>query len=94
MMTLNRQILLDNRPGGEASVRNFRLVSSAIPPLREGQVLVRNNCLCLEPQICGRMKMRKAAPIRTRWDRSCSAPEAFPGLLKGRNFGKQLVRLI
>lgn len=48
-MTVKRQILFDDRHAGEARVSNFRLVSSDIPPLREGQVLVRNNCLCLEP---------------------------------------------
>jgi hypothetical protein len=35
-MPLDCQILLDNRPAGEASVSDFRLVSSDIPPLREG----------------------------------------------------------
>lgn len=93
-MNVKRGMLFDDRHAGEARVSNFRLVSSDIPPLREGQMLVRNNCLSLDSQMCGRMKMRKAAPTRTCWDRSCSAPETFPGMLKGRNFGKQLVRLI
>jgi NADPH-dependent curcumin reductase CurA len=93
-MTGKRQILFDDRHAGEARVSNFRLVSSDIPPLREGQVLVRNNCLGLDSQMCGRMKMRKAAPARTYRDRSCSAPETFPGMPNGRNFGKRLVRPI
>ncbi len=59
-MTLNRQILLDNRPTGEASVSNFRLVSSDIPPLREGQVLVRNHYLSLDPYMRGRMNDAKS----------------------------------
>jgi NADPH-dependent curcumin reductase CurA len=54
-MTQNRQILLDNRPTGEASVSNFRLVSNEIPPLQDGQVLVRNHYLSLDPYMRGRM---------------------------------------
>ena len=54
-MTQNRQILLDNRPTGEASVSNFRLVSSEIPPLQDGQLLVRNHYLSLDPYMRGRM---------------------------------------
>ena len=53
-MTQNRQILLDNRPTGEASVSNFRLVSSEIPPLQDGQLLVRNHYLSLDPYMRGR----------------------------------------
>ena len=48
-MTQNRQILLDNRPTGEAGVSNFRLVSSEVPPLQDGQVLVRNHYRSLDP---------------------------------------------
>ena len=54
-MTQNRQILLDNRPTGEAGVSNFRLVSSEIPPLQDGQLLVRNHYLSLDPYMRGRM---------------------------------------
>lgn len=60
-MPKNRQVLLDNRPQGEASASNFRLVTTDTPPLQDKQVL--------------------------------SAPEAFLGLLKGRHFGKRLVKL-
>ncbi len=54
-MPLNHQILLDNRPVGEATVHNFRLVESNTPPLREGQVLVRQHFLSLDPYMRGRM---------------------------------------
>ena len=54
-MTQNRQILLDNRPTGEAGVSNFRLVSSEIPPLQDGQLPVRNHYLSLDPYRRGRM---------------------------------------
>lgn len=48
-MPQNRQIVLDNRPQGEATVDNFRLVQADIPPLQEGQVLVRHHYLSLDP---------------------------------------------
>lgn len=54
-MPLNRQWLLDNRPQGEASVSNFKLVTTPTPPLREGQVLVRHHYLSLDPYMRGRM---------------------------------------
>ena len=54
-MTTNRQILLDNRPTGEASESNFRLVSTDIAPLNEGEVLVRHHYLSLDPYMRGRM---------------------------------------
>ena len=63
-MPINQQILLDNRPTGEASVSNFLLVSSDTPPLQEGQVLVRHHYLSLDPYMRGRMSDAKsyAAP--------------------------------
>ena len=63
-MPINQQILLDNRPTGEAVASNFMLVSSDTPPLQEGQVLVRHHYLSLDPYMRGRMNDAKsyAAP--------------------------------
>ncbi len=63
-MSINQQFILDNRPAGEASVDNFRLVSSEIPALLDGQVLVRHHFLSLDPYMRGRMSDAKsyAAP--------------------------------
>ncbi|MBS0610613.1 MAG: NADP-dependent oxidoreductase, partial [Proteobacteria bacterium] len=44
-MPRNAQILLDNRPQGEATVDNFRLVTNDTPALQDGQVLVRHHYL-------------------------------------------------
>ncbi|MEN9628759.1 MAG: hypothetical protein RJA10_1986, partial [Pseudomonadota bacterium] len=41
MTRLNQQVLLASRPSGEASADNFRLVETPVPPLADGQVLVR-----------------------------------------------------
>jgi NADPH-dependent curcumin reductase CurA len=60
----NQQILLVSRPQAEPSAENFRLVTSPIPDLADGQVLVRNRWLSLDPYMRGRMSDRKsyAAP--------------------------------
>jgi len=54
-MPTNHQILLDNRPTGEAIASNFKLVSSDTPVLQDGQVLVRHHFLSLDPYMRGRM---------------------------------------
>lgn len=59
-MPANRQILLDSRPTGEATLGNFKLVTSDTPPLREGQVLVRHHYLSLDPYMRGRMNDSKS----------------------------------
>jgi len=59
-MTQNRQIVLDNRPQGEATVANFKLVTTETPALAEGQVLVRHNYLSLDPYMRGRMNESKS----------------------------------
>ncbi|MBU6503736.1 MAG: NADP-dependent oxidoreductase [Burkholderiales bacterium] len=59
-MPRNQQILLDNRPSGEAVASNFKLVSSETPPLQDGQVLVRHHYLSLDPYMRGRMNDSKS----------------------------------
>src|SRR5438105_257564 len=59
-MTINQQILLASRPQGEASVANFRLVETTLPDITEGQVLVRNHFLSLDPYMRGRMNEGKS----------------------------------
>ncbi|WP_287913825.1 NADP-dependent oxidoreductase [Comamonas sp.] len=59
-MPRNQQILLDNRPQGEAAVSNFKLVTVDTPALQEGQVLVRHHYLSLDPYMRGRMNDSKS----------------------------------
>lgn len=59
-MPKNQQILLDNRPTGEAVASNFKLVSSDTPALADGQVLVRHHYLSLDPYMRGRMNDAKS----------------------------------
>lgn len=62
-MPINQQILLDNRPTGEAVASNFMLVSSDTPPLQDGQVLVRHHYLSLDPYMRGRMNDAKSYAV-------------------------------
>ncbi|GAB3489541.1 NADP-dependent oxidoreductase [Curvibacter fontanus] len=59
-MPTNRQILLDNRPEGEATSGNFKLVTTNTPALQDGQVLVRHHYLSLDPYMRGRMNDSKS----------------------------------
>lgn len=59
-MTINRQILLVSRPKGEATLDNFHLAAPELPDIGEGQVLVRNFYLSLDPYMRGRMNDTKS----------------------------------
>ncbi|MFC5523401.1 NADP-dependent oxidoreductase [Polaromonas jejuensis] len=77
-MPLNPQILLDNRPTGEAVASNFRLVSSETPALQDGQVLVRHHFLSLDPYMRGRMNDAK----------SYAAPQPLGEVMQGGTAGE------
>ncbi len=53
--TINRQITLASRPVGAPTAANFKLVETPVPPLADGQVLLRNLYLSLDPYMRGRM---------------------------------------
>jgi NADPH-dependent curcumin reductase CurA len=59
-MPLNQQIVLDNRPVAEAVASNFKLVATDTPPLQDGEVLVRNHYLSLDPYMRARMNDSKS----------------------------------
>ncbi|AJP57753.1 NADP-dependent oxidoreductase [Pandoraea vervacti] len=59
-MTINRQILLVSRPNGEPTLDNFHLAAPELPELGDGQVLVRNFYLSLDPYMRGRMSDTKS----------------------------------
>ena len=59
-MPRNQQILLDNRPQGEATLCNFKLVETETPALKDGEVLVRHHYLSLDPYMRGRMNDSKS----------------------------------
>jgi hypothetical protein len=59
-MASYRRIVLANRPTGAASMSNFRLEEVQTPALKEGQLLVRNEWLSLDPYMRGRMNESKS----------------------------------
>jgi NADPH-dependent curcumin reductase CurA len=60
MAHVNRRILLVSRPKGEAELANFKLDQVDVPALADGQVLVRNHYLSLDPYMRGRMNEGKS----------------------------------
>ena len=79
-MPQNKQFLLDNRPQGEATAGNFKLVTSETPPLQDGQVLVRHHFLSLDPYMRGRMNDAK----------SYAAPQPLGQVMQGGTAGEVL----
>lgn len=77
-MPKNKQILLDNRPEGEASASNFKLVEAETPALKEGEVLVRHHFLSLDPYMRGRMNDAK----------SYAAPQPLGQVMQGGTAGE------
>ena len=77
-MPANQQILLDNRPTGEAVASNFKLVSSDTPTLVDGQVLVRHHYMSLDPYMRGRMNDSK----------SYTAPQPLGEVMGGGTVGE------
>jgi NADPH-dependent curcumin reductase CurA len=71
--TVNRQFVLAQRPKGEPDDNTLRLETGDVPSPGEGQVLLRNEYLSLDPYMRGRMS---DAP-------SYAAPVAVGGVMVG-----------
>jgi len=61
-----REIQLASRPVGRPAPENFRLAQAALPELAEGQLLVKNQFMSVDPYMRGRMNDVKSysAPFR------------------------------
>jgi len=57
---VNRQFILAARPEGMIRETDFRLVESTVPPLREGEMLVRARYLSVDPYMRGRMSAARS----------------------------------
>ncbi len=77
-MTKNQQIHLVSRPSGEASADNFKLVEADVPELKDGQVLVRNHFMSLDPYMRGRMNDAK----------SYAVPQPLNAVMQGGTVGE------
>jgi NADPH-dependent curcumin reductase CurA len=60
MSTINKQWHLVSRPDGEPSPANFKLVEAPLPELQDGELLVRNHYMSLDPYMRGRMNDGKS----------------------------------
>ena len=52
---IGREIRLAGRPAGVPGPQHFHLVREAVPPLADGQLLVRNTWMSVDPYMRGRM---------------------------------------
>lgn len=50
-----KRVVLASRPIGKPALENFRLEEVALPTLPDGQVLIRNRYLSIDPYMLGRM---------------------------------------
>lgn len=64
--TITREIQLASRPLGRPAPENFRIAESGLPELQDGQLLVRNQFMSVDPYMRGRMNDVKSysAPFR------------------------------
>src|SRR5579859_1199082 len=60
MSLKNTQVILVNRPDGWVLESDFRLVQTDLPDLQDGEVLVQNTFLSLDPYMRGRMNTTKS----------------------------------
>ena len=59
-MTANKQVRLASRPSGWVTADNFTLTEEAVPEVGQGQLLVRNLFMSVDPYMRGRMNKAKS----------------------------------
>jgi NADPH-dependent curcumin reductase CurA len=57
---MNKQIVFDSRPTDKVSSANFRLTEAPVPHAGEGQIVVRQHYLSLDPYMRGRLSDAKS----------------------------------
>lgn len=77
-MTTYNRIVLASRPAGAVSPTNFRLEKVEVPMLKDGEVLVRNHYLSLDPYM--RMRMEDV--------KSYAAPQTIGETMVGGTVGE------
>jgi NADPH-dependent curcumin reductase CurA len=78
MGTTFQRIVLASRPRGTILAENFRIETVAVPALADGEVLVRNEFLSLDPYMRGRMSEAK----------SYATPQALDDTMIGATAGR------
>lgn len=77
-MTTYKRIVLASRPQGQVVPENFRLEKVSVPVLKDGEVLIRNHYLSLDPYM--RMRMEDA--------KSYAAPQPIGDTMIGGTVGE------
>jgi NADPH-dependent curcumin reductase len=67
-MTTNMQVLLASRPTGWVTEENFKIANAPVAKPAEGQILVRNHYLSLDPYMRGRMNDAKSYAAKQELD--------------------------
>lgn len=82
-MKMNRQVILASRPPqqGWLTEENFQLVEAPLPEPGEGEILLRNHWLSLDPYMRGRMNAA----------RSYAPPQALGEVMLGETVGEVMV---
>lgn len=78
MMKTYKRLVLASRPKGKVTPENFRLEEVPVPALKEGEVLIRNHYLSLDPYM--RMRMEDV--------KSYAAPQAIGETMVGGTVGE------
>jgi len=60
MTDINQQIVLNSRPDGWPRPENFKLIEAAIPEIGDGEILVRNLYMSVDPYMRARMNDAKS----------------------------------
>jgi NADPH-dependent curcumin reductase CurA len=60
MPTITREVLFASRPVGEPQLENFELVTRELPDPGDGEILVRNRWMSVDPYMRGRMSTAKS----------------------------------
>lgn len=77
-MATYKRIVLASRPKGEAGPENFRIEEVPVPAIKDGEILIRNHYLSLDPYM--RMRMEDA--------KSYAAPQAIGETMIGGTVGE------
>ena len=59
-MAVNKQIVLESRPADKVAASHFRLVEAPMPQAGEGEIVVRQHYLSLDPYMRGRLSDAKS----------------------------------
>lgn len=59
-MTMNQQIILAQRPEGWVTPEHFKLIEAPLPEAGDGEILVRNHWLSLDPYMRSRISAAKS----------------------------------